>query len=160
MVLRALLVCVAVVIVGSLRIQSDSRLASEQSHHSTSSATGLLFPCIVAWGQTGQKNRMAVLHGPDWVLESSIKPSCFPERDVIFAAKVGEGLLPHPFTARTRLWVTRDHDVTRIRIVDSSGNPEQDMLAVSFVTNHRCIDKNNKNCEKCKVQPHVSGNVI
>jgi hypothetical protein len=89
---------------------------------------------------------VAVLHGPDWVLAASIKPSCFPERDVVFAAEVGAGLTPHPFTARTRLWVTRDHDVTHIKIMDSSGSKEQDMVAVSFVTNHKCVDKSSKNC--------------
>ena len=39
---------------------------------------------------------MIVLHGPDWVIESSIKPSCLPERDVVFRSDVGEGLMAHP----------------------------------------------------------------
>jgi hypothetical protein len=55
--------------------------------------------------------------------------------------------MPHPITARIRMWVTKDHDVTHIRIVDSSASSrEQEMVAVGFVTNHRCIDRMSKNC--------------
>jgi hypothetical protein len=87
-----------------------------------------------------------VLHGPDWVLTSLVEPSCLPEKDVVFAARVGERLIPRPFNARTRLWITRDHDVTHIKIVESSGSEEQDMVAASFVTNHKCAKRSNKNC--------------
>jgi hypothetical protein len=146
MVLRGLVVCVALVIVGSLRVQSDSQFVSKEGTQPSSSAPGRLFPCIQSWAETNRKNRVAVLHGPDWVLKSSIKPSCFPEREVVFAAEVGTQLIPHPFAAKTRLWVRRDHDVTQIRIVDSSGSEQQDMIAVRFVTNHKCIEKSSKDC--------------
>jgi hypothetical protein len=87
-----------------------------------------------------------VLHGPDWVLESSVRPSCFPEREVVFVTEVGRGIMPHPITAKIRMWVTKDHDATHIRIVDSSASSrEQEMVAVDFVTNHKRIDRMSKN---------------
>ncbi len=143
-VLRALLLCLALLIDGSSGIQSQT--VSSQSSQATLSAAERIFPCIQSSAQTEQYHRGAVLHGPDWVLTSSIEPSCLPEKDVVFAARVGEGLIPRPFTARTRLWVKRDPDVTHIRIVESSGNEEQDMVAASFVTNHKCVKRSSKNC--------------
>jgi hypothetical protein len=145
MVWRALFVCLGLGMFGSLRFRSQ--LVAEQRAQITSSATAKLFPCIQSRVQTNKKNRVAILHGPDWVIESSIEPSCLPERDVVFVSKVGEGLISHPFTARTRLWVIKNHDVTHVRIVESSaGSAEREMVAVSFVTNHKCIDKGSKNC--------------
>jgi hypothetical protein len=146
MVSLGLFVCVALVMVGSLRVQSDSQFASKPALQPPLSATGSLFPCIQSSAGMNQKKRVAVLHGPDWILESSIKLSCFPEREVVFSAEIGKQFFPHPFTARTKLWVTRDHDVTYVKIVDSSGSDKQDMIAVSFVTNHKCTDRTSKNC--------------
>jgi hypothetical protein len=145
-VLRGLLLCLALVTNVYSGMQSDSQTFSNHNSRRTSSATEGSFPCIQAAGQTRQSHRVALLHGPDWVITSSIEPSCLPERDVVFAARVGEGLIPHPFTARTRLWVKRDPDVAHIRIVESSGNEEQDMVAASFVTNHKCVKRSSKNC--------------
>ncbi len=55
--------------------------------------------------------------------------------------------MPHPITDKIRMWVTKDHDVTHIRIVDSSASSrQQEMVAVGFVTNHKCIDRESKNC--------------
>ena len=145
--LRVLLACVALLLPGSLKLHSEFHLVSKQEPQLPSSATAHLFPCIQSWALTNHKNRVAVLHGPDWVLESSVRPSCFPEREVVFVTEVGRGIMPHPFTARIRLWVTKDHDVTHIRIVDSSAvSREQEMVAISFVTNHKCIDSRSKNC--------------
>jgi hypothetical protein len=147
MVLRVLLACVASVLAGSLKLQSEFHLASKQGPQPPSSATAHLFPCIQSWARTNHKTRVAVLHGPDWVLESSVMPACFPEREVVFTAEVGRGIIPHLFSARTRLWATKDHEVTHIRIVDSSAHSkEQEMVAISFVTNHKCIDRSSKNC--------------
>jgi hypothetical protein len=88
-----------------------------------------------------------VLRGPDWVLESSVRPSCFPEREVVFVTEVGRGIMPHPITARIKMWVTEVHDVTHIRIVDSSAaSNELEMIAVGFATSHKCIDRMSKNC--------------
>ena len=55
--------------------------------------------------------------------------------------------MPHSFTVRIRLWVTKNHGVTHIRIVDSSAaSKELEMVAIGFVTNHKCIDRTSKNC--------------
>jgi hypothetical protein len=146
-VLRILLACAMSVLPGSMKLQSEFYLVSKQDLQPSPSAIGDLFPCIQSWARTSHKNRVAVLHGPDWVLESSVRPSCFPEREVVFVTEVGRGMMPQPFTARIRLWVTTDHDVTHVRIVQSSaGSREQEMVAVSFVTNHKCTDSRSKNC--------------
>jgi hypothetical protein len=99
------------------------------------------FRCLQSQIETRKKNRVAVLPGPDWILESSIIPGCFAERDVTFSTQLGEHLLAAPFTARTRLWIARDHGTIHIRIVKSSGSEKQDMIAMSFATNHKCIGK-------------------
>jgi hypothetical protein len=142
-VFRGLLFCLALVINGRSGIQYDSQTVSNQNPQPTSSVP---FPCLQSAAQTKQRHRVAVLHGPDWVLTSLIEPSCLPEKDVVFAARVGEGLIPRPFNATTRLWITRDHDLTHIKIVESSGSEEQDMVAASFVTNHKCAKRSSKNC--------------
>jgi hypothetical protein len=145
-VFRASLACIVLIMGGSLTLQSGSQFASTASTQLPTSTTRPLFPCLQSLDEMLPKARVAVLHGPDWILESSIRPSCFPERDVVFAARVGEGLIRHPFTAKTRMWVTRNHEVTHIRIVTSSGSRERDNVAVSFVTNHKCIGKSSRNC--------------
>jgi hypothetical protein len=144
-VLRGLLVGVVLAIV-TLKVQSDTPLALKQGRQPSSSFAGRLFPCMRSWIEMNRKNRVAVLHGPDWVLESSIRPECFPEREAVFTTQVGRGLVPRPFISKTRLWVTRGHDFTHIRIVASSGSEEQDMVAVGFVTNHKCINRSSKGC--------------
>jgi hypothetical protein len=141
-----LLVSVVFVILTSLPVNADSQFVFGNGAEAASSTPGRLFPCIQSLPVVDRKNRVAVLRGPDWVLGSSIKPSCFPERDLVFVTTVGQGLIAHPFTARTRLWITKDHDVTQIRIVDSSGSEERDMVAVSFATNHKCISRSSKSC--------------
>jgi hypothetical protein len=90
--------------------------------------------------------RVAVLHGPDWVFESTIAPSCLPEREVVFSAEVGKQFLHHSVTVRTRLWVTKIREVIYVRIVDSSGDAKQDRIAIDLVTNHKCTGRTNKNC--------------
>lgn len=146
MTLIGLLLCLTLAVDGSLEIRPNSQTDSNQNSQPVFSPPGSLFSCIQSASQTKQKHRAAVLLGPDWLLSSSIEPSCLPERDVAFTARVGEGLIPHPFNARTRLWVARDRDATHIRIVESSGDEEQDMVAASFVTNHRCVKRSSKNC--------------
>jgi hypothetical protein len=147
LLLLVLLACVALLFPGSLRLQSEFHLVPKQGPRPPTSATADLFLCIQSWALRKHENRVAFLHGQDWVLESSVRPSCFPERDVVFVTEVGRGIMPHAFPVRIRLWVTKDHDVTHIRIVDSSaGSREQEMVAVGFVTNHKCIDSRSKNC--------------
>lgn len=144
--LTGLLLCLASVVDGSLETRSGSQTNSNQNSQPAFSPPGSLFSCIQSASQTKQRHRVAVLHGPDWVLSSSIEPSRLPERNVVFAARVGEGLIPRPFNARTRLWVTTDHDFTHIKIVESSGSEERDMAAAGFVTNHKCAKRSSKNC--------------
>ena len=146
--LRVLSTCIALLMPGSLKLQSDFHLASKNALQPPSSAIANLYPCIQAWVLTNHhQERVAVLHGPDWVLESLVRPSCFPERQVVFVTEIGRGITPHPITVKIRMWVTKDHDVTHIRIVDSSASSrEQEMVAVGLVTNHKCIDRNSKNC--------------
>ena len=147
MVFRILLACIALVLPGSLKPQSEFRLLSKQESQSPRPATTPLFACVQSRDLTFHKNRVVTLHGPDWVLELSVKPSCLPEREVVFAAEVGKEIIPHPFIARTKLWVIRNHSMTHVRIVDSSAaSREQEMIAVSFVTNHKCINRGSENC--------------
>lgn len=144
--LTGLLLCLSLAVDSSLEIRSDSQANSNQNSQLVFSPPGSLFSCVQSASRTKQNYRAAVLHGPDWVLSSSIEPSCLPEREVVFVARVGEGLIPRPFNARTRLWVTSDPDVIHVKIVDSSGSEEQDMVATSFVTNHKCAKRSSKNC--------------
>ena len=138
--LRVLFTCIVFLLPGSLK--SNFRLALNEALPPTSSANANLFPCIQSWVLRSHQERVAVLHGPDWALESSVRPSCFPEREVVFVTEVGRGIMPHPITAKIRMWVTKDHDVMHIRIVDSSASSrEQEMVAVGFVTNHKCCDR-------------------
>jgi hypothetical protein len=144
---RFLLVCVALALFGSVRLQSKSHLVPKQEPQPSSSAAAPLFTCTQLSALKNHKDRVAVLHGPDWVLESSVRPSCLPEKDVVFVAVVGRQIIPHPFTARVRLWVTKDHDVRHVRIVESSASSrEEEVVAIGFVTNHKCADKNSRNC--------------
>src|SRR5262249_32029720 len=146
-VVRVLLACLALFSVGSSKTQTEFHFIPKQGSQPASSATTHLFPCIQSWTLANRANRVALLHGPDWVLESSVRLSCFPEREVVFVTEVGRGIMPRPFTARIRLWVTKDHDVTHVRIVDSSAaSREQELVAVGLVTNHKCIDSGSKNC--------------
>jgi len=150
-VLRVLLVCFALAspgsLNGSLKPRSRFHLVSKQEPQPPSSSTAPLFTCVQLSTLKNHKNRVAVLHGPDWVLESSVRPSCLPEKEVVFVAVVGRGIIPRPFTTRIRLWVTKDHDARHVRIVDSSASSrEEEMVAIGFVTNHKCSDRSSKNC--------------
>jgi hypothetical protein len=105
-----------------------------------------MFPCINSLDAMNHPKRIAVLHGPDWVLESTVAPSCLPEREVVFSTEFGKPFLHHSVTVRTSLWVTIIRDVTYVRIVDSSGDEKQDMIAIDLVTNHNCAARTSKNC--------------
>jgi hypothetical protein len=145
--LGILLICAALLWSGALEPQSEFQPAPKQVAQPPTSATAHLFPCLQSSVLTHHKNRVVVLHGPDWVLQSSVRPACFPEREVVFATEVGRGIIFRPYTAKIRMWVTKDHDVTHIRIVESSASSrEQEMVAVGFVTNHKCTERKSKNC--------------
>jgi hypothetical protein len=104
------------------------------------------FSCVNSSNGMTHVKRTAVLHGPDWILESLIKPSCLPESDLVLSFEISRLLVNRRVTVRTRLWVTRKRDVTYVRIVESSGSEEQDMIAVGLTTNHRCTTRRSKGC--------------
>ena len=104
------------------------------------------FSCVNAMAAKDHE-ATAVLHGPDWKLESTISPSCLPERDLVLSSKVSPLLVNEPIGYRTHMWVTQKVDVTFVRIVDSSGIEKQDLIAAGLVTNHKCTSRASKNCE-------------
>jgi hypothetical protein len=103
------------------------------------------FSCINV--DAAERRESAVLHGPDWTLESTIKPSCLPERDLALSYDVNPLLVSRRVTQRTHIWVTQKKDMTSVRIIESSGTEKQDLIAVGLATNHRCTSRNSKNCE-------------
>jgi len=105
------------------------------------------FSCINSVVAANRKGPTAVLHGPDWTLESTIEPACLPERDVVLSHEVSRLLVNRRITERTHVWVTRKHDITFVRIVESSGTEKQDLVAIGLVTNHRCTSRGSKNCD-------------
>jgi len=143
---RCGLVCLAVILFWTLEFESPLVLCAKQLGHLTPSEAENPFSCINSKSQDKRKKRMIVLHGPDWALQSSISPSCLPEREVVFVTSVGQGLMPHAFESRTKLWVKSDRDITWVKIVESSGQEDQDMTAVSFGTNHKCAGRHFVQC--------------
>ena len=142
--LGILLTCAAFLLPGALEPQSEFQAAPKQV---AQPPTAHLYPCLQSSVLTHRKNRVVELHGPDWVLQSSVRPSCFPEREVVFVTEVGRGIVSRSYTAKIRMWVTKDHDVTHIRIVESSASSrEQEIIAVGLVTNHKCTERKSKNC--------------
>jgi hypothetical protein len=146
-----LFVCMALVIGGLLRIVFDPHLVSRLSVAAPKPIPPLspavsIFSCINSSDVMNDTGRVVVLHGPDWILDSTVEPSCFPEREVVFSAEVGRQFLRHPVTVRTKLWVTKVREVVFVKIVDSSGNDKQDMIAVGLVTNHKCTGRTSRSC--------------
>lgn len=147
-ILGALLFCAALLIAAWVRPFSESRI--DLRPYRALPKPPLLAPvsnfsCINLVGAS-RRRRIAVLHGPDWILKSAIEPSCFPERDLIFSSQIGRLLVERRLVLRTHLWITRKRGVIFVRIIDSSGSEEQDMIALGFVTNHRCPSRRSKNC--------------
>ena len=104
------------------------------------------FPCLNSLPPTKHARRLAVMHGPDWTLKSSIEPKCLPEREVVLFFEEGRYFLPHPATARIRFWISHKQDKVYIRIVESSGSEEAVDSALDLVTNHKCKTQRGKNC--------------
>ncbi len=144
-----LLICVALVIGGSLKEFLNPRLRSKLS---VAPPKPPLFPnmsifkCINSPDVMSDKKRVVVLHGPDWILESTVELSCFPEREVVLSAEVGRGFLRHPKNFRARLWITKIREIVYVRIVESSEDEKQDMIAIDIVTNHKCVSRASKGC--------------
>jgi hypothetical protein len=105
------------------------------------------FPCIESALRTIAVKRNAALRGPDWKLETTVDASCLPERSVTLSYQVSRLLVNRNIFVRTHMLVSRRHDRTFVRIVDSSGDEEQDMIAVGLVTNHKCTSRKSMNCE-------------
>ena len=93
-----------------------------------------------------RRRRLAELHGPDWILELAIEPSCLPERDLILSSGISSLLIGRRIAVRTHMWVTQKRNVIFVRIVESSGSERQDLIAVELATNHRCPTRSSKNC--------------
>jgi hypothetical protein len=138
-------VSLALLMVSCAKVESVPQVPSGPTRQPDLSATGNLFSCLTSSSGARGKKRTAILHGTDWVLESSVRPACFPAREVVFSVETGGQFNVPVFTARTRLFVTTDRLVTYVRIVDSSGE-DQDMIAVGLVTNHKCSNRTSKNC--------------
>lgn len=127
-------------------ILSSAQLGQRRPNRSSSSVLRSSFPCLRSWTRRRGHPRVAVLHGPDWILEYSVKPSCLPEREVVFTTEIGKGLILHPPAATTKMWITREQGISRISIVETSGNEKTDLTGVSFATNHECLSRASKTC--------------
>jgi hypothetical protein len=142
-------VCVTFVVGGSLISCFDLSLPSKPKLFAPDGPLSQAvsnFPCIESLAASRQPKRIAMLHGPDWVLESAAAPSCLPEREVVFSTEAGKTSLPHSLTFRTRLWLKKNGEVICVRILESSGSEKQDMVAVDFATDHKCSSRTSKNC--------------
>ena len=105
------------------------------------------FPCIESALRTIAVKRNATLRGPDWKLETTVDASCLPERSVTLSYQVSRLLVNRNIPVGTHMLVSRRHDRTLVRIVDSSGDEKQDMIAVGLATNQKCTSRNSINCE-------------
>jgi hypothetical protein len=144
-----LLVFAGCLVLVSIKYPLDPLCASEQNVVALMPPSGFAlgsFSCLKSATAMRREKRRVVLHGPDWILESLVENSCFPERDVVFSAEVGNLLLHHPVVMRTRLWVMRSDDMFYVRIVEGSGDEKQDMIAVDLVTNHKCTGRHSQTC--------------
>lgn len=105
------------------------------------------FPCIESALRTIAVKRNATLRGPDWKLETTVNASCLPERSVSLSYEVSRLLVNRKIPVRTHMLVSRRHDRTFVRIVASSGDEKQDMIAVGLATNQKCTNRNSMNCD-------------
>jgi len=104
------------------------------------------FPCLSSLASPTQTKRVAIMHGPDWILESSVEPKCLPEREVILSFQEGRYFLPAPIRRRIRFWILNKRDRVYVKIVESSGSEESEDSALFLVTNHKCKTRRAKNC--------------
>jgi TonB family protein len=104
------------------------------------------FPCLSARAAGIIRNRIVVLRGPDWTLESPVEPEWLPEREIILVVETDSHFLPHPAAQRIRFWITKHGDITHVKIVESSGDGKLDSDALELVTNHKCGPQHQRNC--------------
>ena len=147
--LAGTLLCIALVLASSVKYRTASR--SDLDTHLAIPKPPLVlqnsrFPCLDSLARTRLKKRLAVLHGPDWTLESFIESRCFPEREVVLSVEVGRHFLSRSLTQRVRFWIARKGDAFYVKVVESSGSEQLDNSALDLVTNHKCMAQNSKNC--------------
>jgi hypothetical protein len=105
------------------------------------------FACIESALRTIAVKRTPTLRGPDWKLETTVDASCLPERSLTLSYQISRLLVNRNIPVRTHMLVSRRHDRTFVRIVDSSGDEQQDMIAVGLATNQKCTSRNSMNCD-------------
>src|SRR5947207_3629487 len=136
-------------LVGYLRY-STKCLPLLDTHLATSSPPLSLephrFTCLDSLANGSSKKRIAILHGPDWALDSTVELKCFPEREVVMSVEVGRGFLHQPITDRIRFWILKKGDTIYAKIVESTASQELDMDALDLVTNHKCRLQGSENC--------------
>ena len=148
-IVLTLFVCMALVIGSWSSKRFDYHRGSKSpiaGLETSSSPTISMFPCIDSLAAMNQPKRVALLHGPDWVMESTVAPSCLPEREILFITEVDGQFLHHSARVETKLWVAMIGEIIHVRIVESSGDEKQALIAVDLVTNHKCNGRTSKNC--------------
>jgi hypothetical protein len=104
------------------------------------------FACLESQFSSKARRRLAVLHGPDWEIESVITPRCLPEHELIFSMEEGRRFLPRPIVRRLRFWITKKDDRIYVKSWDSAGSEQLDETVLELLTNHQCRNRESKNC--------------
>ncbi len=151
---RPLLLILAVLTIATVIVNSGKYLQSVQPFRVTLPfspkppllSEGSNFPCLDAQYQLSEKKRFAVLHGPDWKIESVINPKCLPERELIFSTEEGKQFLLRPLTRRITFWITKKDDLISVRIWGNTASDQLSATALELVTNHKCKKSGSKNC--------------
>ena len=150
---HALLLCtllgISLVLIGLVAYLSNSRKAFDLRFPVPEPPLSLQdnhFSCLGSLQRTKHKKRLAVLHGPDWILESTVEPKCLPEREVLLSVEVDRQFLSRPITDRIKFWVTSRYGVFHVKIVNSSVSEQLDNSALDLVTNQKCKTQKSKNC--------------
>jgi hypothetical protein len=103
------------------------------------------FPCLESQPLSKARRHFAVLHGPDWKVESVVNPKCLPEHELIFSMEEGRRFLP-PIVRRLRFWITKKDDLIYVKSWNSAGSEQLDETVFELVTNHQCKNRDSKNC--------------
>ena len=147
--LACTLLCIGLVLVISGRYLTNSQSAFGL-HPSVPNPPLYLqssrFSCLESLAGTRYKRRFVVLYGPDWTLESSVEPDCFPDREVVLSVEEGRHFLPHPVVKHIRFWIVRKGEKFYVKILESSGSKGLDDSALNLVTNHKCKTHWSENC--------------
>ena len=104
------------------------------------------FPCLESQPLSKARRHFAVLHGPDWEVQSVVNPKCLPEHELIFSMEEGRRFLPRPIVRRLRFWITKKDDRIYVKSWDSAGSEQLDETVLELLTNHQCRNRDSKNC--------------